>query len=373
MTGEGSSRADYVYLLVFHDDDGLKTYIGQASTPARGLSHYVGSHSDKVRQIVDIAAAAGQWPHLFAVPLAVNCLEDLNALETALIDVLQTDHQTRTGNRNSTGGRTSLMVKANVDVPPEDAAAAAALALFWGAPANDQGDRANRDWNALGFATSEGIADAWQALRTSHPESLVECDIITFCHRENSELAATALKQLMPTLRSCYVVDPPGTGVGTVPAWQPFFAHLARFGVTNTSRLPGPQRLSISDLKRRLNVEHVLLVQISEKVLNQRKGLSPGLTLEELRSRAEGEWTNLITASKEAQTDRTAVVQVFRRSSSERIVLANWVIQDGSSRWTTNPGTLPLRDAEIPADGGVIGSVIETNARFAGDGTKWYR
>lgn len=312
-------RTDYLYLV---EAAGAR-YAGQATTPARALDHWFGTHNAALNEAVRRSVGESQWPVLRILPLPEPNLEDLGNAEKLLIEVLRWDERLRSACCNKSAG-SDLFTPVRIDAGPGDIREGSnVLRLAWAhwtVPAEGSPDRAVYqllavDFLGIGSDRPLPLGASWVEVSQS------------FVSARNALVVAAALEAL--------IQDAPLLG----SPWTGFFNHVSDF-MPGVKELPFRGTQTFDELAGTLRAPFVL-VNLTRDRFDERGAIGVGLKESVIRARASQWWDKgsrsygglrgqtLQHAMSAPQSVRPKfVVATTSGVEGERVVLAAWPLPD---------------------------------------------
>ncbi|MBM7804201.1 hypothetical protein JOD57_000038 [Geodermatophilus bullaregiensis] len=361
------TRTDYLYIV----EAGATRYAGQATTPARALNHWFGTHNATLNEAVRTTVNEGRWPRLLILPLPEPNLEDLANAERLLIEVLLWDEGLRSATCNKSTGN-DLFAPVQVDASPaSDGPNGQVLRLAWahGAVEGDPGSRtAYRllSVDYLGMGPERQLPDDATWVEVSQP----------FISAANALAVAAGLEQLN------------SVGDSLAAPWTSFFNHVRDF-LPGVTELPYRAKQTFQQLAGTLGAPFVL-VNLTRDRLDDRGAIGVGLTEPVIRARAS-RWWDKGSRSYSRTSGRTLqgamaapksirpkfVVATTSGAKGKRVVLAAWPLRDRS--FTVEDGKLVfeleppnLQSPLTQRAARIIGThLVDPYAEFGGRGALW--
>jgi len=371
------ARSDSLYLLRIgsapqhtesESQPQQRWYAGQATTHARALSHWAGSHSKTVAAAIEehVRDQPPFWPNLLIHKLSVGGLDDLTNAETLLIDILKWDHRVQTLNKNG-GSRYFHPRRSDGDKVIDEFS----VALHW------QHLREG-GWQFLGASLREAPpadevpgGQSWYSAGFRDPENA-----------RGFVSAANAVARM---------IGLPLTEI-VGGAWQGFFDHLVGQNVGHTGgQLPYRPPRTLRELAgpQGLNGPYLWANVTGESFeSDDRAGIAVGLTNKQLLARAcewwgpgsrslSGEHTvgRLLHSGYRSESWPRFLVAGYSRGPGFRVVLGVWPLSvESSPLKSPHERKLSFKDLCLdpnPQTARVVGTHIIDEVTFGGCGLFW--
>ncbi len=264
------NRYDHIYIVEVRNNNGREeAYVGQATTPGRALSHWLGSSNTNLRNALANSVQRTQWPRVRVLKLPEPCLEDLTNAEILLIQTIRDDPRTRASRSNDLSDRALF----NLEQLGDDNKCGHRIYLR----TTEQGGNESTDHT---YTFEKAIADVPRH-HTDKGRRHEYWVSKPFHHEKNRDAILAGLNSLFPPKQDAALCHK--------PPWEDFFQHLNAFEPKWDGQLPYQGPKSVDNLRTQLNAGYIL-VHLKPEALDERGTIGLELTNKVLRSRVEGYW-----------------------------------------------------------------------------------